>query len=363
MGHIFMGLGRVLLGSAAAALTLGLLAPSVAQTSAGARSSPSVQNFAREAAALQRQSAALAAETQALGAAATVQARAQALRQEAAAFAQAAAEEAEAAAAAAAQSARADTAALENLVTQAWFARAAGATPAAQGAIRLAARHTAAQSAPNREAAETAAAVAARRRAAAALLTAQAQAGELRLADASLRLTARSEDHAAVLDRLALAESRARSLQEDPEAAGRAAPRMAAALFGANGARTVLGATEARPGVVYAGAPGQLVVSPERGHITFQGPLRGYGQVLIVEFDSGYSLVIAGLASPRGAVGDPVQAGSVLGAFGSSAAVAPELYVEVRRAARPVDPERAARSWSVAAVGGVGPHGGMGARP
>lgn len=356
-----MALGRVLLGSAAAALTLGLLVPSAAQTGSGARA-PSAQNFAQEAASLRRQSSALAAETEALGAAATAQARAQALREAALTAAQAAAADAEAAATAAAERARADTEALEHLVMQAWFARAAGAEPVAQGALRLAARHAAAQSAPNRDATAHAETIAERRRTAAAVLAAQSEAGELRLADASLRLTARSEDHAEILDRLALAESRARSLQRDPEAAGRPAPRMAAALFGSGGARTVLGATEDRPGVVYAGAPGQLVVSPERGHISFQGPLRGYGQVLIVEFDSGYSLVIAGLDHIRGEVGDEVRPGGVLGAFSSSAAVAPELYVEVRRAARPVDPERAARSWSVAAIGG-GAGGGLRARP
>jgi septal ring factor EnvC (AmiA/AmiB activator) len=358
-----MALGRVLLGSAAAALTLGLFAPSAAQTGSaptgsGARLA-SAQSFASEAASLRRQSSALATETEVLGAVATAQARAQALRQAALTVAQTGAAEAEAAASAASSRARADTQALEHLVMQAWFARAAGAEPSAQGAIRLAARQAAERSAPNRAAMAAAAAVAERRRAAAAALAAQTQAGELRLADASQRLAARSEDHAAILDRLALAESRARSLERDPDAAGRPAPRMAAALFGAGGARTVLGATDDRPGVVYAGAPGQLVVSPEGGHISFRGPLRGYGQVLIIEFDSGYSLVIAGLDHIRGAVGDDVRAGGVLGAFSASAAVAPELYVEVRRAARPVDPERAARSWSVAAIDG----GGLGARP
>lgn len=344
-----MGLGRTLVGSATAALTLGLLAPSAAQPLVAARTA-GFEEFSQQAQSLRRRSTALAAETAALGAAATAQARAQALRETALRLARAAALDAEAAAETAAQKARADTEALERLVTEAWFARAAGSPPTAQQAIRLAAQHAAAQRSPNLAAADAAQAIAARRRDAATRLASQTEWGATRLADASQQLRARSEDHVAILDRLALAEGRARSLQRDPSARGRPAPRMAAALFGAEGARTVLGATEERPGVVYAGAPGQLVVCPEEGHIAFLGPLRGYGQVLIVAFDSGYHLVFSGLEAIQVAAGDRVGAGSVLGAFSQSAAVQPELYVEVRRASRPVDPERAARSWSVASL-------------
>lgn len=355
-------MGRTLLGGAAAALTLGLLAPSAAQPQAAARTA-GFEDFSREADALRRRSAALAAETRALGAAATVQARAQALREAALTVALAAALEAEAAAEAAAHTTRADRAALEDLVTEAWFARAADAPSSALQAIRLAAQQAAARRSPNRAAADAAQAIAARRRDAATLLASQTALGAARLTDASQRLRARSEDHVAILDRLALAEGRARSVQRDPSARGRPAPRMAEALFGAESARTVLGATEERPGVVFAGAPGQLVVSPERGHIAFLGPLRGYGQVLIVACDSGYHLVLSGLQAIEVAVGDRVDAGSVLGAFSQSAAVPPELYVEVRRASRPVDPERAARSWSVASIDQSVGGAAMGARP
>jgi murein DD-endopeptidase MepM/ murein hydrolase activator NlpD len=347
-----MSVPRVLILGAGLSAVMALAGMTAAQTPAPR--GPSAQAFASEAAALRRQSEALDSETRAMGSAVTALARAQVLRQEAMAWAQAELEQAEAKAQAAQAAADAEKARLESLVMAAWFARRAGATGQVRAGLRFAAGEAAEAAVPATLARDLEAQRLAHLRQAQTRLAAEAARGELRLADLSSRLAARSADHGVVLERIELAEARARTLRRDPAQAGAPAPRLAAALFGSGGARTVLGAARGRPGVTYAGAPGQLVVSPGRGRVRFSGPFHTFESVLILELDSGYAIVFSGLDGATAAVGTQVRAGEVIGRFSSDAAVAPELYVEVRQSTRPVDPERAARMWTVASVGVAG---------
>lgn len=93
-------------------------------------------------------------------------------------------------------------------------------------------------------------------------------------------------------------------------------------------------------GVVLRTRAGAQVVSPAAGEITYAGAFRSYGQVLIINFDGGYALVLTGLGSVTARVGDTVRAGQPIAEMAASDTPAPELYVEVRRDGRAVDPGR-----------------------
>lgn len=104
-------------------------------------------------------------------------------------------------------------------------------------------------------------------------------------------------------------------------------------------------------GVAAAGAPatqgvrlrtrtGAQVVSPAAAEVTYAGPFRSYGQVLILNMNGGYALVLTGLDAINVRVGDTVRAGQPMGEMPSADTTPPELYVEVRQEGRPIDPER-----------------------
>lgn len=105
--------------------------------------------------------------------------------------------------------------------------------------------------------------------------------------------------------------------------------------FGAQGA-----AGAASQGVALRTRSRAQVVAPATGEVTYAGPFRSYGQVLILNFDGGYALVLTGLETVTAQVGQTVRAGQPLGEMSSSDTTAPELYVEVRRDGRAVDPGR-----------------------
>jgi septal ring factor EnvC (AmiA/AmiB activator) len=83
------------------------------------------------------------------------------------------------------------------------------------------------------------------------------------------------------------------------------------------------------------GAP---VAAPASGEVAYAGVFRSYGQVLILNVDGGYALVLTGLDAISVQVGDRVRAGQPVGTMPASAIPAPELYVEVRRDGRAIDP-------------------------
>ncbi len=85
---------------------------------------------------------------------------------------------------------------------------------------------------------------------------------------------------------------------------------------------------------------GAQVVAPAAGEIAYAGPFRGYGNVVILNVAGGYALVLTGLETVRVRVGETAIAGQPVGEMPNSGASAPELYVEVRRDGRPVDPAR-----------------------
>lgn len=113
-----------------------------------------------------------------------------------------------------------------------------------------------------------------------------------------------------------------------------------------------------RPGLIFATAPAALVTAPWPATIRYRGPLLDYGNVIIVEPSEDYLLVLAGLGTVYGEVGDIVAKGDPLGLMGGaepttgefgagfvanaqeggSAGLRETLYMELRLGGKPVDP-------------------------
>ncbi|MGE0596868.1 MAG: murein hydrolase activator EnvC [Hyphomonadaceae bacterium] len=85
---------------------------------------------------------------------------------------------------------------------------------------------------------------------------------------------------------------------------------------------------------------GADVIAPAAGEVAYAGLFRSYGQVLILNVDGGYALVFTGLDAMRARAGETVRAGQIIGEMAASDTTAPELYVEVRRDGRPINPTR-----------------------
>jgi septal ring factor EnvC (AmiA/AmiB activator) len=109
-----------------------------------------------------------------------------------------------------------------------------------------------------------------------------------------------------------------------------------------------------RPGVALATQARALVTAPWPATIRYRGPLLDYGNVMILEPGDGYLLVLAGMETLYGEVGEVVAAEAPLGLMGGPATASAEfvagqpdgsggrdtetLYMELRQGARPVDP-------------------------
>jgi len=110
-----------------------------------------------------------------------------------------------------------------------------------------------------------------------------------------------------------------------------------------------------RPGLTFSTRPRALVTAPWPGTIRYLGPLLDYGNVMILEPGGGYLLVLAGLETVYGEVGEVIAQGAPLGLMGGNdpaladiLAASEEgggvresetLYLELRQGAEPVDPE------------------------
>ena len=164
--------------------------------------------------------------------------------------------------------------------------------------------------------------------------------------------------------------SEARNLRDLAARVTASAPARAATPGGGSGAIPAawLAPAEGRItsayGATAAGAPASQgvrlttrasaqVVSPAAGEVAYAGSFRSYGQVLILNLDGGYAVVLTGLQTINARVGDRVRAGQPLGEMSATATPAPELYVEVRRNGQPVDPGRWLSARGLAANQGV----------
>jgi septal ring factor EnvC (AmiA/AmiB activator) len=102
---------------------------------------------------------------------------------------------------------------------------------------------------------------------------------------------------------------------------------------GFGGATETLGKST---GLVFAARAQAEVVAPFDGKVVFEGPFRNYGQILIIEHTGGYHSVLAGLGRAEVKVGQWLAAGEPVGAMAQGAG--DELYFELRKDGRPIDP-------------------------
>jgi murein hydrolase activator len=79
------------------------------------------------------------------------------------------------------------------------------------------------------------------------------------------------------------------------------------------------------------------VIAPAAGRVAFAGPYRGYGRIVIIAHDAGWTTLVTGLARIDVEVGDQVLSGSPLGMAGP---VTPVIGVELRKDGDPVNPLR-----------------------
>ncbi|MBE0454606.1 murein hydrolase activator EnvC family protein [Roseovarius autotrophicus] len=110
-----------------------------------------------------------------------------------------------------------------------------------------------------------------------------------------------------------------------------------------------------RPGIVVATRPRALVTTPVPATVRYRGPLLDYGNVIILEPQSGILLVFAGLDIVYGRMGEVLPGGSPVGLMGGpgdgsdllAASAARDqggamrsqtLYIELRQDNEPVDP-------------------------
>ncbi len=93
-----------------------------------------------------------------------------------------------------------------------------------------------------------------------------------------------------------------------------------------------------RLGMRIAGRPGGTVVAAYDGVIVYAGNFRSYGLVLILDHGEGYHSVLAELGRIDALLGQRVLAGEPVGTLSQGSAEPPQLYVELRRNGRPIDP-------------------------
>ena len=110
-----------------------------------------------------------------------------------------------------------------------------------------------------------------------------------------------------------------------------------------------------RPGLVYATRPRALVTAPWPATVRYAGPLPDYGNVIILEPEGGYLLVLAGVGTLYVTPGGLVPSGAALGLMpgdpgpgndelildapqSGGAALTETLYIELRQNGAPVDP-------------------------
>lgn len=109
-----------------------------------------------------------------------------------------------------------------------------------------------------------------------------------------------------------------------------------------------------RPGVVLATRAQSLVTAPWPATLRYSGPLLDYGNVVILEPQKGYLLILAGLGQTFGEVGEVLDHGAPIGlmggltpnpdaflitaAKGGGGNQQESLYIELRQGEEPVDP-------------------------
>jgi septal ring factor EnvC (AmiA/AmiB activator) len=87
-------------------------------------------------------------------------------------------------------------------------------------------------------------------------------------------------------------------------------------------------------GLTIATGPDAQVIAPAGGHISYAGAFRGWGHIVIIDHEGGWSTLVTGLASTDVEVGDEVDQG---GPIGRAPPNRPRITVELRRNGQPIN--------------------------
>lgn len=92
-------------------------------------------------------------------------------------------------------------------------------------------------------------------------------------------------------------------------------------------------------GITFDAAPGTGVSAIAPGMVLYSGPLRGYGQIVIVQQAEKVLAIYGHLGQTDVHVGQEVQTGTAIGTVGSGGELGQDgLYFEIRSGGHPVDP-------------------------
>jgi len=105
------------------------------------------------------------------------------------------------------------------------------------------------------------------------------------------------------------------------------------------GMRVINGRKDFHSGIDIRGATGTNIVAAESGRVSYSGYMRGYGNVIILSHDEGYSTVYAHNSVNLVKKGQSIKKGSVIAKIGRTGnATGSHLHFEVRLSGKPVNP-------------------------
>ena len=105
------------------------------------------------------------------------------------------------------------------------------------------------------------------------------------------------------------------------------------------GMRVLSGKKEFHTGIDIGGAAGTNIVAAESGRVSYSGYMRGYGNIIILTHDGGYSTVYAHNSVNLVKVGQSIKKGSVIAKMGRTGnATGTHLHFEVRLSGKPFNP-------------------------
>jgi len=105
------------------------------------------------------------------------------------------------------------------------------------------------------------------------------------------------------------------------------------------GVRVLYGRKEFHAGIDIGGPSGTNIVAAESGRVSYAGYMRGFGNVIVLSHDGGYSTVYGHNSVNLVKKGQYVKRGSVIGKVGRTGnATGPHLHFEIRLSGKPVNP-------------------------
>ncbi len=92
-------------------------------------------------------------------------------------------------------------------------------------------------------------------------------------------------------------------------------------------------------GLTFEGRAGGIVTAPLNGRVSFTGKFKRYGNIIIIEHESGYHSLIAGISDISTNIGQIVKTGEPIGLLPKSSLIPhPTLYYELRKNGKPTNP-------------------------